>query len=173
MRKCYSHLKTTAIYFPQFCRLESPRSRFPQILFLVRTLFLACEQLPSSKADRQSSGVYPLLEGDQGFLWHQWERTCLPVQETQRHLGSIPAREDPLEEGVATHSSILAQRIPMDRGAWWATVHGVTKSRTELKQLSTARIRASGLLDYGPTCMPSFNYHLSIGPVSNYSHTGK
>ena len=32
-------------------------------------------------------------------------------------------REDPLEEGMATHSSILAWRIPMDRGAWWATVH--------------------------------------------------
>ena len=37
--------------------------------------------------------------------------------------------EDPLEEGMATHSSILAWRIPMDRGAWWAIVHGVTKSR--------------------------------------------
>ena len=32
--------------------------------------------------------------------------------------------EDPLEEGMATHSSILAWRTPMDRGAWWATVHG-------------------------------------------------
>ena len=40
--------------------------------------------------------------------------------------------EDPLEEGMATHSSILARRIPMDRGAWWATVHGVTKSQTWL-----------------------------------------
>ena len=40
--------------------------------------------------------------------------------------------EDPLEEGMATHSSILAWRIPVDRGAWWATVHGVTKSRTWL-----------------------------------------
>ena len=38
--------------------------------------------------------------------------------------------EDPLEEGMATHSSILAWRIPMDRGAWWATVHGVAKSGT-------------------------------------------
>ena len=37
--------------------------------------------------------------------------------------------EDPLEEGMATHSSILAWRIPMDRGAWWATVLGVAKSR--------------------------------------------
>ena len=40
--------------------------------------------------------------------------------------------EDPLEEDVATHSSILAWRIPMDRGTWWATVHGVAKSQTQL-----------------------------------------
>ena len=33
---------------------------------------------------------------------------------------------------MATHSSILAWRIPMDRGAWRATVHGVAKSRTQL-----------------------------------------
>jgi len=38
--------------------------------------------------------------------------------------------EDPLEEGMSTHSSILAWRIPMDRGVWWATVHGVTKNWT-------------------------------------------
>ena len=38
--------------------------------------------------------------------------------------------EDPLKEDIATHSSILAWRIPMDRGAWRATVPGVTKSRT-------------------------------------------
>ena len=37
--------------------------------------------------------------------------------------------KDPLEEGMATYSSILAWRIPMDRGAWWATVHGVAESR--------------------------------------------
>ena len=38
--------------------------------------------------------------------------------------------EDPLEEDMATYSSILDWRIPMNRGAWWATVHGVTKSQT-------------------------------------------
>ena len=38
---------------------------------------------------------------------------------------------DPLEEGMATHSSILAWRIPMDRGVWQATVHGVTNSQAE------------------------------------------
>ena len=40
--------------------------------------------------------------------------------------------KDHLEKGIATHSSILAWRIPMDRGAWWATVHRVPKSRTQL-----------------------------------------
>ena len=52
-------------------------------------------------------------------------------------LGSVPetwvqslGQEDPLEEGMATYSSILAYRIPIDRGAWWATVHAVAKSQT-------------------------------------------
>ena len=45
-------------------------------------------------------------------------------------LGLILGWGDPLEEGMATHSSILAWRTPIDRGAWWATVHGVTKSQT-------------------------------------------
>ena len=38
--------------------------------------------------------------------------------------------EDPLEEGIATHSSICACRTPMDGGSWQASVHGVTKSQT-------------------------------------------
>ena len=41
-------------------------------------------------------------------------------------------REDALEKGMATYSSILAWN-PMDRGAWWATVHGVAESRTLLR----------------------------------------
>ena len=40
--------------------------------------------------------------------------------------------EDPLEEGISTQSSILAWRIPMDREAWGATVHGVAKSGTRV-----------------------------------------
>ena len=39
-------------------------------------------------------------------------------------------QEDTLEKDMATHSSILAWRIPMDTGAWQATVHGVAKSWT-------------------------------------------
>ena len=41
--------------------------------------------------------------------------------------------EDPLEKETATHSSILAYRIPMDRETWQATVHRVSKSWTWLK----------------------------------------
>ena len=40
--------------------------------------------------------------------------------------------EDALEEGMATHSSILAWRIPMDRGAWQATAQRVAKSGIQL-----------------------------------------
>ena len=49
------------------------------------------------------------------------------MQETWvRSLG----REDLLEKGMATHSSILVWKIPMDREAWQAIVHGVAKSWT-------------------------------------------
>ena len=57
---------------------------------------------------------------------------CRKFETLVRSLG----QEDPMEKEMATYSSILAWRIPMDRGAWWATVHGVTKSRTWLKWLS-------------------------------------
>ena len=51
------------------------------------------------------------------------------MQETQGRQVRSLGQEDPLEEGMETHSSILAWRIPMDRGAWQATVHGVVKIR--------------------------------------------
>ena len=60
----------------------------------------------------------------------QEEENPPAMQETQvRSLGP----GDPLEKGMATHSSILAWSIPMDRGAWQATVHGVTKSQMRLR----------------------------------------
>ena len=51
------------------------------------------------------------------------------VQETQ--VWSL-GQDNPLEEEMKTHSSILAWEIPWDRGAWQATDHGVTKSQTQL-----------------------------------------
>ena len=53
------------------------------------------------------------------------------VQETQMWV-QPPGQEDPLEMEMATHSDILAWGNPTDRRAWWAIVHGVTKSWTQL-----------------------------------------
>ena len=49
-------------------------------------------------------------------------------------------QEDPLEKGMATHSSILAWRIPMGRGAWWATVHRLAKESDTAEQPKTTTI---------------------------------
>ena len=47
-------------------------------------------------------------------------------------LGSIPGLGSSLEEGMATHSSVLACKIPMDEGSWQTTIRWVTKSQTQL-----------------------------------------
>ena len=44
---------------------------------------------------------------------------------TQETWVQTLGQEDPLMKGMATHSSILAWRIPMDRGTWCATAHGL------------------------------------------------
>ena len=62
---------------------------------------------------------YP-LQYPWAFLVAQMVKNLPTVKETW--LQSL-GWEDPLEEGMANHSSILAWRIPMDRRAWWATVH--------------------------------------------------
>ena len=59
----------------------------------------------------------------------------LPVMRETR-VQSL-GQEDPLEQGMATHSSILAWRIPLEREAWWDTVHGVTESDTTDIQLNS------------------------------------
>ena len=61
----------------------------------------------------------------------------LLMQETQEMEVWSLGQEDPLEKGIMArkipwrrewqHSSILAWKNPMDRGAWWAFIHGVTK----------------------------------------------
>ena len=53
-----------------------------------------------------------------------------PMQKMQEIPRIQSLGQDPLEEGMATHSSILALENPTDRGAWWATAHGITKSWT-------------------------------------------
>ena len=49
-----------------------------------------------------------------------------------RDMGPSQVGEDPMEEGMGTHFTILAWRIAWAEESWWATVHGVTKSQTQL-----------------------------------------
>ena len=73
-------------------------------------------------------GIGHPLQCSLGYLMAQEVRIYLQCG----RLGFIQSLgwEDPPEEGMATHSSILAWRNPIDRGAWWATVHGAAKSQT-------------------------------------------
>ena len=89
-------------------------------------------QTPGSiPGTRSSSGAgigYPLQYSWASLVTQRVKNPAAMRETWVRSLGG----EDPLEEGMTTHSSILAQRIPMDKGAWWAAVHGVSKSRLQL-----------------------------------------
>ena len=56
--------------------------------------------------------------------------TCLRMQQTEEMGVRSLDRRDPLEESMATHSSIFAWEIPWAGGAWWATVYRVAESDT-------------------------------------------
>ena len=80
----------------------------------------SCQKL--TKIDNEPKKATPLLRSlaqmvkNLSVIWETWVRSL--------------RWKDPVEEGMATHSSILAWRVPMDRETLWATVHGVAKSRT-------------------------------------------
>ena len=78
-----------------------------------------------------------------GFSGGSAVKNLPAMQETQEIKVQFQGWEDPLEEGMATHRSILVWKIPWAGGAWWAMVHGVAESQTRPKRLSTrARIVA-------------------------------
>ena len=83
-----------------------------------------------------------LPKGRKKALWlkkRYWQKGSYLVTQAVKNLPAMRETwvrslgwEDALEEGTTTHSSTLAWRIPTDRGAWRATVHGVTESRTRV-----------------------------------------
>ena len=66
----------------------------------------------------------------------QWKRICLPMQEDVRDAGSIPGLGRSPREGHGSPLQYSCLENPMGRGAWWATVHGVAKSQTQLSDLT-------------------------------------
>lgn len=81
-----------------------------------------------------SAKVWPLLPYPWRFHWKYWK------VEIQSLCDWIDRSERPTEKEMATHSEFLPGE-PMNRGGWWATVHGAPKSWTWLKQLSMYALR--------------------------------
>ena len=78
------------------------------------------------------------------------------MQETRvRFLG----QEDPLEESMGTHSSIVAWRIPIDRGAWRASVHGLA---------TVHGVRHHGATEHAHTQVPGVYSKFSIHVFSMF-----
>ena len=63
------------------------------------------------------------------FQVGQWSRICLPMQEIQEMGTTSLGQEDPVEEEMASRSSIPGLENSTDRATWRATVHGVAKSQ--------------------------------------------
>ena len=85
-----------------------------------------------------------------------WE-TCVPSLDW----------EDPVEKDMAIHSSILAWRIPMDRGAWQAAVHGVAKSSSRNLPNSGVKPRSPALqADSLPSEPPGKPKNTGVGSLS-------
>ena len=76
--------------------------------------------IPGSGRSPGEAIVYPLQ--------YSWASLVAQMVKNLPAMGETWARslgwEDPLEEGMATHASTLAWRIPVDREAWQTTVHG-------------------------------------------------
>ena len=113
-------------YMPSVLRLQPPH---PTPLSHHRApIWAPCaiQQLPTSYLFYSS--VYIGLP-----RWQEWWRIHLPLQEMQEQWVWSLGQEDSLEEKMATHSSILAWKIPWTE----ATVHGVTKESDMTERLNT------------------------------------
>ena len=125
------------------------------IIFLPRSKCLLISWLQSPSAAMKWLCLYIqqinfLLYVHETRMFHNWKLAKCPRQLNLILYTWVQAMcwEDALEEEMATHSSIVVWRIPMDRGAWWATVHWVAKGQTWLKQLSLYALYILGVYGY-------------------------
>ena len=83
-----------------------------------------------------------------------------------RHVGSIPELGGSPGEGYGNPLQSSCLKNHMDRGAWWATVHGVAKSQTRLKLLNTYLAHSGSILDL---CHLSGTWRVIL-PLIGYSY---
>ena len=101
--------------------------------------YCICEELWNFPGEGNGTPLqYSYLENptDGGAWW----ATVHGVAKSQTQLSDLTFTFHfyALEKEMATHSSVLAWRIPGTGGAWWAAVYGVAQSRTQLKRLSSS-----------------------------------
>ena len=95
------------------------------------------KNLPAMQETGSIPGLGRSSEVGIGYrLQYSWASLVVQLLKNAPAMQETPVQflgwKDPPEEGVANLSGILAWRILVDRGAWWATVHEVTKSRKRL-----------------------------------------
>ena len=106
--------------------------------------------------DEMLDGITDLRDMSLSKLWElmmdreAWCAAVHGVTEGQTQLSdfTFTFHFHALEREMATHSGVLAWRIPRYGGAWWAAVSGVTQSRTQLRRLSSSSINKKNY--YGP-----------------------
>ena len=112
---------------------------------MFKDLYYLYKGFPGNSAGNESAcneeepGLIPVSQRSPGeaisYLLQYWGSLVAQTVKNQPAMWKTwvqsLAQEDPLEEGMATHSSILAWKIPMDRGAWWAVVLGSQRVRHE------------------------------------------
>ena len=143
----YMHMFSSFVYWEILGLMPFPIAMNTPSVQILFYNFYSQLSFPGSSAGKESAcnagdpGSIPGLwsspgEGIGYLLQYSW---AAPVAQMVKNLPAMQETwvwsldwEDPLEEGMATHSSILAWRIAVDRGAWWSIVHGVTKSQTQL-----------------------------------------
>ena len=77
-------------------------------------------------------------------------------------LGLIPGWGSSPGEGNGNKLQYSCLENPMDRGAWWATVRGVTKSRTQLKQLSMSIIKSASQVNFSVSSILSYSVYIGV-----------
>ena len=101
------------------------------MLEIFKLAFSSSWELPGIHA-RKGRGTRDLIanicQSIRAFLVAQTVKSLPTMRET--HVQSLGC-EDPLKEGLVTHSSVLVWRVSLDRGAWKSTVQGVTKSQSK------------------------------------------
>ena len=122
---------------PQYVLGFSGNSFLPQMAFTC-LLTWAFRQVLYGNRHGTSSPFTPLCSHSRGFPGGASGKEPTSQCRSYKRCRFDPwVRKIPWREGMATNSSVLAWRIPMDRGAWQATVHRVTKRWAWLKRLST------------------------------------